>query len=271
MVPAMSDEIEYWKLTDGLGGTYERIAYGAVIERLADRYGAQSILELGATYIAGVPGFNSAMLAQDGYEVTILVHPRDYEDTIHAWKLAKLYDHVRIIKWKSYFATPFKDGEFDIVWNHLAFEHYKDPTPLVREMKRVSNKLVINFTLSPYNLGFMLHWLTHKLKRKKWDHGYIRNCLISTMKKVHEQLGLKPIEWGGCDAPPWLDTVDAVVAGSMKYMTNLMGEKKWVWCIVDARSREHWIVRKLWKIEYLMPNWFRTLVAHHLYVASEVV
>jgi len=262
-------EAEYRKLDDGLGGTYERIAYGATIERLADEFRARRVLELNATFIAGVPGFNSAMLAQDGYEVTITVHSRDYEDTVSAWQLANLYDRVTIIEWNDDFATPFKDEQFDLVWNHLAFEHYEDPVPLVEEMRRIADELVINFTLSPYNLGFMLHWLVHKMKRKRWDHGYIKNCLISTMKQTHIQTGLIPIEWGGCDGPPWLDTVDAQAGGSMRYVGNIIGERKWVWCAINPEARDHWLVKRLWKMEYLMPNWFKVLTAHHLYVASK--
>ncbi|MCP8307165.1 MAG: methyltransferase domain-containing protein [archaeon] len=263
-----SQPVEYWKLDDGLGGTYERIAYGAVIERLAEQYDAKKLLELNATYIAGVPGFNSAMFTQDGYEVTITIHPRDYEDAVHAWKLAGLYDHVRIIKWKDSFRTPFDEGEFDLVWNHLAFEHYKDPIPLVREMVRVSRKLVINFTLSPFNMGFLLHWLAHKINRKKWDHGHFRNCLISAMEKVHRSLGLQPIEWGGCDDPPWMDTVDAQIAGSMRYVGNTVGKKRWVWGATNPKARDHFLIKNLWKMEYLMPDWFRKITAHHLYVVG---
>ena len=80
----MSNEI-YAKLNEGLGGCYERVAFTNIIRSLAEKHGIKSMLELNATYIAGVPGFNSMIFNQAGYDVTITVRPRDYQDTLNAW------------------------------------------------------------------------------------------------------------------------------------------------------------------------------------------
>jgi SAM-dependent methyltransferase len=261
---------EYSKLDEGLGGAYEHIAIANVIERAAKRSGSRKVLELNSTFIAGLPGFNSAPLAQRGFDVTITVHSRDYDDAVEAWRLAGLKDKVTIIRWDDDLHTGFKDGEFDIVWNHLAFEHYKDPMPLVREMKRVTKEMVINMTLSPWNIGFPIHWLIHKIGRKKWDHGYFYNTLISTMAKAHREAGLTFIEAGGCDDPPWMDTVDLNMGESMRYF-DVFPEfinRNWRWNSTDISSQSHWIVRMLWSWESLMPEWFRRYTAHHLYVIS---
>ena len=268
MPTKMTEMIDYSELDDGLGGTYERIAYGTIIESFAERFGARKILELNATFIAGVPGFNSGILAEDGYDITITVHSRDYAETLEAWKIAGLADRVRILEWNNDLETPFRVGEFDLVWNHLAFEHYKDPTSLVREMARVSNKLVMNLTLSPTNIGFPLHWMYHKLARVEWDHGFFKNTLISTMKKTHKSVGLIPIGWGGCDAPPWIDTVDLQIGGSMRYVGGVLGPRRWVWGSTNPAARKHRLIKMLWKWERLLPDWYRTMVAHHLYVVS---
>jgi len=185
----------YIKLNEGLGGCYERIAYTNVMRDIMKQYGCKRMLELNATYIAGVPGFNSVIFAQEGYEVNLTVHKRDYEDTLRAWELVG--QSAGIFNWQDDEKTLFADGYFDIVWNHLAFDQYKDPLPLVKEMARITRKggIVMNLTLTPYNYGFIIHRLMHLMKRKPYDHGYMRNALIPTVKKVHKQAGLTPVKW----------------------------------------------------------------------------
>lgn len=265
-------KVDYAKVNEGFGGAYERIAYTNILKRLAADYGVASVLELNSTYIAGVPAFNSCLLAQAGYKVTLTVHERDYPDAVHAWKLVGLADRVKIVKWNDDFKTPFRKGEFDLVWNHLAVEHYKDPLPLVKEMKRVAKKLVVTMTLSPWNLGFMGHWLWHKIVRKEWDHGYIKNTLISTMEKVHSRAGLKLVESGGCDDPTSPDTVDGKLGGSMTYLDSMpeFVRRQWEWSSINPVYQKHFLVRFYWFLETHYPEWFRRFTAHHLYTASRL-
>jgi SAM-dependent methyltransferase len=261
---------DYHKMDEGLGGAYEHIAISNIIEKAARKYGCTKILELNSTFIAGLPGFNSALFAQRGFEVTITVHSRDYQDALEAWRLAGLGDKVTIVRWDDDFHTDFEDGQFDIVWNHLAFEHYKDPLPLVREMKRIAKSMVINMTLSPWNVGFPVHWLIHKIGRKKWDHGYFKNTLISSMAKAHEETGLTFVEAGGCDDPPWIDTVDFNMGESMRYFDAFPAfiSRNWRWNSVDPSVQDHFLIRLLWGWERMMPEWFRRYTAHHLYIIS---
>lgn len=264
-------EIDYRKIDDGLGGSYERIAYSAIVEKLARKHGVKKILELNSTFIAGVPAFNSGILVQKGFDVTITVHSRDYKDALEVWKIVGLSEKVKIIKWDDDFNTPFKNDEFDLVWNHLAFEHYKDPSVLVKEMKRLTKKLVINLTLSPYNIGFPIHYLIHKIINKTWDHGYFKNMIIPSMEKIHREAGLKVVESGGCDDPPWMDTVDLEMGGSMRYFDAWPKAiaDRWVWGATSPRVQNHWIIKMLWDWESSMPEWFRRYTAHHLYTASK--
>lgn len=258
----------YSKLNEGLGGCYERIAYTNIIKRIAEEYKCRSILELNATYIAGVPGFNSCLLAQAGYDVTVAVMPRDYEDTLKVWELTGL--KADIVKISRDIRTPFLNGEFDMVWNHLAFEQHWKPTELVEEMARIAGKVVINLTLSPFNYGFLIHWLGHRLNGKAYDHGYARNATIGAMVKAHRACGLEVFETGGCDAPPWMDTVDAKIGDSMTYLDIFPKpiRDRWIWCSANPKCQEHRLVKLLWSWEKAMPDWFRKLFAHHLYVAS---
>ena len=263
--------METTRINEGIGGAYERIAYSNMLKRLARENNCVAVLELGATYIAGIPGFNSCLLAQDGFDVTVTVHSRDYEDTFKVWENVPFRGSTKIIEWNDNLKTDFSDNQFDLVWNHLAFEHYKNPLPLVSEMKRISKNLVINLTLSPFNVGFPLHWLSHKINQKKWDHGYFKNTLISTMEKTHREAGLAHLESDGCDVPPWMDTVDAQMGGTMTYLdySPKFIKDKWIWNSALRKCQESRLIKILWSWEKNMPEWFRRLAAHHLYVASK--
>lgn len=260
----------YKKLNEGLGGAYERIAYSNVIKRIAKERRCKNILELGASFIAGIPGFNSCLLAQAGMNVTVAVGARDYEDAKHVWELTGL--KANLIKYDSLLHNNLPSKSYDFVWNHLAFEHYDPPTQLTNEMRRLSRDVVMNLTLAPYNLGFIMHWLTHKYQKKPWDHGAIKYTTIGAMKKAHEKTGLRLLETGSADVPPWMDTVDAQMQGSMTYFDAYSKKVRdaWVWTSIDPKCQNHWMTRYLWDEEQCMPKWFKTLVAHHLYVVSVV-
>lgn len=260
----MQNEV-YQKLNEGLGGAYERVAYSNVIKQVADDFNCKSILELNATYIAGIPGFNSCILAQAGYDVTVAVLPRDYEDAKHVWELTGL--KANIVKIEDDLNTQFEDDQFDMVYNHLAFDQCKNPSPLVIEMYRLSKKVVMTLTLNPFNYGWWLHWLNHKIVGEKWGHGYPSRATIGAQKKVMGWCGLDVVQTGFCDAPFWMDTVDAHLGGSMTYMDNMPESVRnnWVWTSINPECQKHWLTRFLWELEANMPKWFGTLAAHHLY------
>lgn len=254
----------YASLNEGLGGCYERIAYSDVLLKFCKRYNVRRVLELNASYIAGIPGYNSCLLSQNGLDVTVAVCKRDIMETAEVWRTTKLkVDIVPLEK-------RLPDNSFDLVWNHLAFDQYENPTSLVMEMRRLSKNLIANFTLSPWNYGFWIHKLAHGLYRKPWDHGKMSHATIGAMKDAHSRAALKVLEADGCDCPPWMDTVDAEVAGSMTYFDIFPRKVRdnWVWTTANPACQEHKVVRTLldWEREY--PRWFRILMCHHLYVVS---
>jgi hypothetical protein len=254
--------------SEGLGGAFERIAYSNHIMRLAKQYNCKSILELNASYIAGIPGFNSCILAQNGFDVTVAVKERDYEDTKHVWELTGL--KTNIVKINSSFKTSFANNSYDFVYNHLAFDQYKNPRPLVDEMYRISRKLIMNLTLSPYNYGYWIHLLNHKMQHKAWDHGYREMATIPAMVKIHKEYPVNIIETGACDIPPWMDTIDAKMGDSMTYLDVFPHKvrSKWVWTSVNPECQNNKLVKMLWSWELALPMWFKKYACHHLYIAS---
>lgn len=272
MIVVTKEPTTWEKLNEGLGGAHERIAYSNNIIRIAKARGCKTILEYDASYIAGIPGFNSCRLAQAGFDVTVAVNERDYKDAIHAWELTGLLkSNVHIIKDDGTLRLPSKS--YDFVWNHLAFEHYPQPEVLLSEMERLSSDVVMNLTLAPYNFGFISHWMNHKIQHKHWDHGIIPQTTIGAMKKAHKENRLNFLESGACDVPPWLDTVDAQIKGTMTYWDSwpkIFRENLGTWCSADPECDKKSLERLFWHWEQVLPGWFKILVGHHLYVASTV-
>ncbi len=269
----MVDSGVYLKLNEGLGGAYERIAYTDIITRIAGSFGCKKVLELNATYIAGIPAFNSCILAQRGFDVTVLVKPRDWEDANEVWRMTGLLSKVHLIQYTDDGHIDLPDKSYDMVWNHLAFEQYADPGILIDEMKRMSRELVMTLTLSPYNYGYMLHRVAHAFRKEEWNHGRASNCTIHTMKRIHKAHGLEVIETGACDCPPWMDTVNEVIGKTMTYADTMpVGIRdQWSWCSANPECQEHRLVKLFLDWERLMPTWFKVYVAsHHLYCASAV-
>lgn len=260
----------YGKLDEGLGGAYERIAYSAMIMRIAKEFKCQSILELDATYIAGIPAFNSCIIAQKGFDTHVAVQNRDMEDAEEIWGMTELRDKVKLYEIESGAKTDFKDGQFDLVWNHLAFEQYNNPVAFVNEMKRISKKVVINLTLNPFNYGYWIHWVNHKFRRQYWNHGKASAATYNAIQKVHNECGLTEIEHGIVDMPFWMDTVNAIIGNGMTYADVLPESQrnKWVWCSANPECQEHKLVKMMLDWEQGFPAWFQILGSHHLYVAS---
>lgn len=260
----------YDQFDDGLGGAYERIALFRVLDQWAKKFNVKKTLELNATFICGVPTFNSLLLTMAGYKVTIMVHSRDYQDALKIWKKASYFDKVKIVEWNNDLKTPFKNNSFDLVWNHLVVEQYDDPNPLplIQEMKRVSKKLVYTSTLNSHGLGYWLHLLAHKMQKKPWDHGSLQYMLTSQLEKIYQKAGLKVLDSGGVDCPPWLDTGDSQVQGSMTYIKNAIG-KRWLWCLLDPKVPDRFLIRFFGALERNLPRWFKILNAHHLYVLGK--
>ncbi|MDD5772159.1 MAG: methyltransferase domain-containing protein [bacterium] len=264
------------KFDDGLGAFYGRIAPITLLENLAKKNKLNSLLELNAVYIAHTPGFTSNMLTQDNFKAGVMVNSQDYDETVSAWKEVGLYDKACIVKGDDDTHTPFKDNEYDIVWNHSVFEKHANPEALVLEMKRISKKFVINFVYNYNNLGVKLHHWQHSLEKQEWDHGEILQSRMKTLTGVYKKCGLKIVETGGVDVPPWLCTLDLEIGGGRTYLRNIIegDEKKakgWVWSTVDPDARNNIFANTFLNWEFSFPRWFKVLMAHHLYCIGEKV
>lgn len=130
-------------------------------------------------------GLADAYLAQKGAKVTLLdISKKSIEFSKKYFKSRKLKANFII---GNAFKMPFKDGEFDIVWNSGVIEHFddNDKTLMILEMwKRVKHggKLIIQAPNS-LDLPFQIAKLILKL-RGKWMFGKEDSLVIWKLIKL---------------------------------------------------------------------------------------
>lgn len=91
--------------------------------------------------------------------------------------------------------------KYDLVWNFCEFEKRENPSSLVQEMLCLSKKYMLIITQNRYNV-LMFHRLYHLVKRKKWDHGFIKLMSFGEVLKVlNEFSDLRMVEVGAFDVP----------------------------------------------------------------------
>jgi len=91
--------------------------------------------------------------------------------------------------------------KYDLVWNFCEFEKRKNPSSLVQEMICLSKKYALIITQNKHNV-LMFHRLYHLVKRKKWDHGFIKLMSYKSVAKVlNEFSDLRIVKIGAFDVP----------------------------------------------------------------------
>lgn len=198
-----------WKkyLTDyneGLGLVYERFVLNDFLLKLKGRYGFANAIEAPLYGMAGVSGINSVALARIKTPVTLV------DD--NAERLAgveRIWDELGLPAQfacvEDWSRLPFPDNAFEFAWNWAAIWHLKDPAALLAELVRVSNKLVFVAVPNPVQVGYQVrkHIVEPEFVKEideRWTN-------IGLVRQTLEGLGIRILEQGVLDTPPWPDTV----------------------------------------------------------------
>lgn len=220
---------------EGFGAVYERIMLGRLLKRLAQKYGIRSVLEYGCSITKGYD--NLALMSQ--CEVTVANEN-----------------------------APPPEGRFDLVWN---FALTQQEPRLLEKMKQHSKRYILVFTPNLLNIGTPIHLMLHVLSRTKCQHAERGRIALRTpwgLKNFFAKQGLKVLEAGIIDIPPWPDT-----AFSIKDVKRMLGFK--------IRENEPWfsqdpeiILAKIEKMSFLekssLPYLLKLFFAHHLFVLGEI-
>ena len=275
----MSDPTWQRYLTDyneGLGLVYERFVLNDFLLALKDRYAVETVLEAPLFGMAGVSGINSVVLAQAGCRVTLV---DDHADRLKA--VERIWEELNLpacfVHHPGWGRLPFPDAAFDLAWNWAALWYLADPAALLRELGRVSRRVVFVAMPNRLQVGYLLRKyllerdFVHQVDEQWADIGRVRRVL--------EGAGLRIVDQGVLDVPPWPDTVmpAAEVLRRLgirsKKLTGRFGAEAWQWSTMayylgqqpDLRAR---VMRYAWLDRAPIPWRLKTLWAHHRYLVG---
>jgi hypothetical protein len=272
-----------WKkyLTDwneGLGVVYERFVLNDYLDRIIDRYGIRSVLEAPLYGMAGVSGINSVRLAERGCPVTLVDDNRE-----RLAGVAKIWERldlpVDLVHHRDFGRLPFEDNSFDLAWEWAGLWYLPDAGALLRELVRVSRRLV--FVAMPNNIqvGYLLR--KYVIDRDFFPTVDEKWVQMGRIKKTLAAAGVTFVDEGVLDVPPWPDTVMPAAevlkrlgVKSKKLEAQFTGDG-WSWSTMayylgEQPELRDQVMRYAWLDHAPLPWQLKTVWAHHRYVLGEV-
>ncbi len=254
--------------TEVFGVNYERYAVGRKLEKFVDAYGIQTVLEVPAHGAKAAPSLYSLAFALKHCRVTLLNGSRQslpyYEDLGVAGQVEFL--DVQDIQ-----STSLANDSYDFVWNFAFIPTYPDPAGLLREMARVSRKYVALFSVNRRNVGFHLHRFAHWANHIPWSHGDARFNDPHFLQRFLMQQGLRVVETGVVDCPPWPDSVGfRDIRLHKQGITSSVVDWRVPYISYLKEQRFPWWFRYVYALETLpLPLPAKYLYAHIFYTVAE--
>ena len=272
-----------WKkyLTDwneGLGVVYERFVLNDYLDQLVDHYDIQTVLEAPLFGMAGGSGINSVRLAERGCAVTLVDSNRERLDGA-----PRIWDQLDLpatfIHHQDFVHLPFADNSFDLAWEWAGLWYLPDAAALLRELARVSSRLVFVAMPNSVQVGYLL-------RKYVIDRGFFPTVdekwvQMGRIKKTLKTAGLRFIDEGVLDVPPWPDTVMPAaevlkrLGIKSKKLNDQFTGQDWTWSTMayylgqqpDLRER---VMKYAWLDRAPIPWQLKTIWAHHRYILGEI-
>lgn len=272
-----------WKkyLTDwneGLGVVYERFVLNDYLDGIVDRYGIRTVLEAPLYGMAGVSGINSVRLAERGCPVTLVDDNRErLAGVAKIWE--RLDRPVELVHHRDFGRLPFADNSFDLAWEWAGLWYLPDAGALLRELVRVSRRLV--FVAMPNNIqvGYLLR--KYVIDRDFFPTVDEKWVQMGRIKKTLAATGVTFVDEGVLDVPPWPDTVMPAAEvlkrlgiKSKKLEAQFTGDG-WSWSTMayylgEQPELRDQVMRYAWLDHVSLPWQLKAIWAHHRYVLGEV-
>jgi SAM-dependent methyltransferase len=274
---------ERWQkyLTDyneGLGLVYERLVLNDFLDRVTSRHNIRTVLEAPIFGMAGVSGINSVRFAQRGCAVTLVdENPTRLRGIERIW--GELGLRATFVCHSDFAHLPFPDHSFDMTWEWAALWYLPDPQALLRELARVSRKLVFVAMPNRVQVGYLMR--KHLLERdfvQYVDEGWAD---IGRIKDALKSARVEFIQEGVLDVPPWPDTVmpAAMVLQKLGIKSKTIGAQfsgaGWNWSTMDYYlGRRPELKARIDRYAFLerapIPWQIKAIWAHHRYVLGKV-
>jgi len=277
---AIVDTWEYYlhHFDEGLGLVYERFVLNDFLRRVREEYGIHTVLEAPLFGMAGVSGINSVALAQDGCRVTLVDdEPRRVQGVQRIWQLLDL--PVHLVYTRDWHALPFRDDSFDLAWEWAGLWFLPNPEALLRELVRVSRRVVFVAMPNRWQVGYWLRrWFLDKDFFQHVDEGWTH---MGRVRRILEDAGVRIVEEGVLDVPPWPDTVMPAqevlrrLGIRSKALTDRFSGEGWHWSTMDyylGKDPELYqrVMRYTWLERAPLPWQVKAVWAHHRYLLGVV-
>ena len=226
---------------EGFGTLYERLVRKEYLKSLNINF--DSVLEVKS-------GFGVDSLVFKDKRVKLVENRAEYlqecERLLVATSTAKKIELIN----SDFLNLPFEPNSFDLVWSSSLIDDVPNPKAYILEMKRVSRKYVLLFASND------LHPTHIYSKFKKASVPWIDN---RTLPRIIESCGLKIIDKGNIDSPPWPSGITLPIK-----VKDKIGDKP------DSRELDaSGILRMLVSFEKFIPDFIKILTGHQVFVLSE--
>lgn len=255
---------------EGFGTTYERFVLHGYFSWLKTRYDIRSLLEAPSFGMSGVSGINSLWWAREGVEVTIVDQSLERIEAIqNVWRGIGVVAHM-VCQSPASALLPFSDRSFDMSWNFAALWHVKDGGTYLRELARVTKKVL--FLCVPNQQNIL--WALRPHDSREFELDNVRKDWIISSLAAHNW---RLVKTGFFDVPPFPDIAmkkeDFVRRLGLGWLAKRMEAKEGkAMCILDHFSgRSPAMERNVMKFSFLerSPAWFKRLWAHHCFLLFE--
>jgi len=261
---------------EGLGLVYERFVLNDFLQALLRKHTIRTVLEAPLFGMAGVSGINSVVLAQAGCEVTLVDdNPERAAGVRRIWDELGLEVTVLEVEPSDWGNLPFDDSSFDLAWEWAALWHLPDAAALLRELARTSRNLVFVAMPNRWQVGYFLR--KYLLDRDFFRTVDERWLDMGRIRRILEDAGLRIIEQGVLDVPPWPDTV--MPASEVLKRLGLRSKRleqrftgdSWQWSTMAyylGRQPELYerVMKYSWLERVRLPWRLKVVWAHHRYL-----
>jgi SAM-dependent methyltransferase len=262
---------------EGLGLVYERFVLNDFLQDLRRKYRIEAVLEAPLFGMAGVSGINSVALAQAGCSVTLVD-----DNAVRLAGVERIWSELdlpaQFTHHAAYDQLPFADGAFDLAWNWAALWHLPDPKALLRELVRVSRRIVFVAMPNRVQVGYLLR--KYLLERDFVNYVDESWADIGRVRRVLEAEGLRLVDQGVLDVPPWPDTVMPAsevlkrMGIKSKKLEGQFSGDSWQWSTMAYYLGEQpelydRVMRYAWLDHAPIPWQIKAVWAHHRYLVLD--